>query len=652
MVSAAGPNAAPGANGCVYPPAVQTLFNQFDAAHIIWKGYAQDLGIRRPQHPRTRRGPAILRRALPRPGRIPSKLEPNPRSALASDQYLPKHFPFPWFESLVSNPGDCSSTHIASLFSPSNGLAHDLQDEATTPAFSWITPNMCSDGHDAVCHGDNLSRGLHANNPANFTGGLYAADLFLRRIVPEIEASPAFEDGGLIDITFDEAFPPFTYTHNSFANSKLVPPNAATTLANDSAGETIVGRGPVHWEPPGPNLPLIKDARGQELTPGPGHNQGLDRPSNCVKQTTSERLAPGTCILGGGGTVPGPATHPTASAPPGSETISDNSIVIIDQGRSVTDASTCHGIPPGTAVGPVVNTPVMAHAPPPAGFVDTGKFTLVSLATNRPVKTIGRVCGVKLGARTPADDPLYDFGDPTTGGGDTGSVLISPYIKPGTKVRTLYNHYSWLRTIEDLFGVAHACTQAVCRGLDGSGHLGYAAQIGLVPYGPDVFTRPNGPPARQRRHASGDGLPEWLPAPSAAVSVEQASAQRPALAVQGDTLMVDLRRSRVRVTAIGPAIPATTSASPPAEMPCSFTVTLTTVSGSVPVDADAFAVLDEYGRRHALAPVASSGLRRLASGQSLTLTLRTVLPAGEGQLIWAPDHVHRVVSWDFDVETL
>jgi len=44
LASAAGPNAAPGSNGCVYPDSVQTLFNQLDAAHVSWKGYAQDLG--------------------------------------------------------------------------------------------------------------------------------------------------------------------------------------------------------------------------------------------------------------------------------------------------------------------------------------------------------------------------------------------------------------------------------------------------------------------------------------------------------------------------------------------------------------------------------------------------------------------------------
>jgi hypothetical protein len=51
-----------------------------------------------------------------------------------------------------------------------------------------------------------------------------------------------------------------------------------------------------------------------------------------------------------------------------------------------------------------------------------------------------------------------------------------------------YNHYSWLRTMEDLFNVASSSP-----GLDGAGHIGYAAQPGLAPFGRDVFTSPDGP---------------------------------------------------------------------------------------------------------------------------------------------------------------
>ena len=58
------------------------------------------------------------------------------------------------------------------------------------------------------------------------------------------------------------------------------------------------------------------------------------------------------------------------------------------------------------------------------------------------------------------------------GGGRTGEVLLSKFIKPGTVSDVPYNHYSQLRTIEDIFGLDH---------------LGYAAQAGLAGFGSDVF---------------------------------------------------------------------------------------------------------------------------------------------------------------------
>ena len=125
-------------------------------------------------------------------------------------------------------------------------------------------------------------------------------------------------------------------------------------------------------------------------------------------------------------------------------------------------------------------------------------------SAGHPLLTTGAVSGVTLGAPTPSTDPLYDATDPTTGGGDTGSVLISPYIRPGTVSTVYYNHYSWLRTMEDLFSVRHASP-----GLDGLGHLGYAAQPGLAPFGRDVFNNRGG----QHGDQGGAGHGLWaLPA--------------------------------------------------------------------------------------------------------------------------------------------
>ncbi len=58
------------------------------------------------------------------------------------------------------------------------------------------------------------------------------------------------------------------------------------------------------------------------------------------------------------------------------------------------------------------------------------------------------------------------------GGGRIGTVLLSPLIRPGTVSTVAYNHYSLLRTIEDIFGLPH---------------LGDAAMPQVRSFGPDVF---------------------------------------------------------------------------------------------------------------------------------------------------------------------
>lgn len=59
-----------------------------------------------------------------------------------------------------------------------------------------------------------------------------------------------------------------------------------------------------------------------------------------------------------------------------------------------------------------------------------------------------------------------------SGGGRTGSVLVSPFIRPGTVSSVGYNHYAKLRSVEDYFGLSH---------------IGYAAYPGTVGFGADVF---------------------------------------------------------------------------------------------------------------------------------------------------------------------
>jgi hypothetical protein len=67
------------------------------------------------------------------------------------------------------------------------------------------------------------------------------------------------------------------------------------------------------------------------------------------------------------------------------------------------------------------------------------------------------------------------------GGGQVGALLLNPcYVSDGTvDTSTSYNHYSGLRTYEDLLGLTSG-------GSDGQGHLGFAATA--HDFGSDVFT--------------------------------------------------------------------------------------------------------------------------------------------------------------------
>jgi hypothetical protein len=575
-----GANAPNGTNGCTYPTDVPTLFNQLDATKSTWKGYAQDLGGA--QTP----GTSFTADTVPgrddavcggpgsttnNPDTDPTFLTGTAQNPLPAgvtsftgtqpnDQYVAKHFPFPWFHAItgtttgtgsaekqskgLTTPAqggtDCDSSHIANLDSPATGLFHDLQKVSTTPAFSWITPNNCSDAHDAICKGNNLSGSFtksgapiyqtptpdpETTTAVNATGGLYASDLFLKYYIPMIEKSPAFKQGGLIDVTFDEGNPPFTYSGNSFNNANAYGPtetdhpNASTGIKADAAGQNINGHN-VHSEPTGPNSTLATNSKGDQLYPGPGNNSFIDRPPVCTQTTPS--LVPADCVpgivRGGSGTNPGARTDAVAAATTTSF-VEDPAILADDTGRQVTDTTDAGGpIPANTFVGAVSDTGP-DFPPTSAGQVTNGSFQLVD-QNGSPVKPTGPVSSVTLsaegdpGSLTAGEtaDPLWDATHPTPGGGDTGSVLISPFIKPGTVSNKFYNHYSWLRTMEDLFQVSkgnnHKTLPAgtVSGGLDGLGHIGYAAQTGLAPFGKDVFNNPKGTAATR----TADHRHSWL----------------------------------------------------------------------------------------------------------------------------------------------
>lgn len=68
-----------------------------------------------------------------------------------------------------------------------------------------------------------------------------------------------------------------------------------------------------------------------------------------------------------------------------------------------------------------------------------------------------------------------------SGGGKIGTLVIGRCVAAGKQDQTAYNHYSLLRSLEDLFGIKTG-------GSDGKGHLGFAGASGLAPFGSDLFS--------------------------------------------------------------------------------------------------------------------------------------------------------------------
>ncbi len=165
--------------GCVYPENVKTLADQLTDIGLTWRGYMGDMGNDTSRESATC-GHPVLNSA------DGTQSAEKPTAGLPSgDQYATRHDPFVYFHSIIDSP-DCPS-NVVNL----SQLANDLKSVDTTPNFSFITPNLCDDGHDAPC-------------VTGQPGGLASINTFLQSLIPTIQASRAYKEDGLILITFDE----------------------------------------------------------------------------------------------------------------------------------------------------------------------------------------------------------------------------------------------------------------------------------------------------------------------------------------------------------------------------------------------------------------------------------------------------------------
>jgi hypothetical protein len=195
-------------DGCIYPKEAQTVGEQLTAKGLTWKVYAEGLGdvsgggvVPQAGASRSTTGSSISAAGgssgaggpvgAGAPKAIacwhPEFGAADPTSqAPQGDTFATFRDPFTYFDGVLHSP-ECTHDDIGI-----EGLAGDLKSAKSTPALSYIVPDLCDDGRPTPC-------------APGAPSGLPAAETFLRRVVPEILASPAYHKGGLLIITTDQA---------------------------------------------------------------------------------------------------------------------------------------------------------------------------------------------------------------------------------------------------------------------------------------------------------------------------------------------------------------------------------------------------------------------------------------------------------------
>ncbi len=139
----------PSGNG-VFPVDADNLGNQLELAGIHWRSYQEDSGT-------------------------PCNLDGN-------GLYEPKHDPFLYFNNIQKNAAVCDARSVDYSQFPADLAAGTYQ-------YMWITPNMTHNGHNPT--GDTVA-------------SIKQTDLWLSTEVPKILASTAYQNNGVLFITWDE----------------------------------------------------------------------------------------------------------------------------------------------------------------------------------------------------------------------------------------------------------------------------------------------------------------------------------------------------------------------------------------------------------------------------------------------------------------
>ncbi len=163
-------------SGCVYPSSTRTLMSQLSAKHLTWKAYVEGIN----------EGSGTPAACAHPPSGAADPSAGAPAAGATTPGYQTWRNPFVYFSSITGSSA-CASKDVGM-----STLKGDLASEKSTASFSYIAPGPCNDGNPAPC-------------APGRTDGMVAANGFLQKVVPEILASKAYKQNGLLAITVDNA---------------------------------------------------------------------------------------------------------------------------------------------------------------------------------------------------------------------------------------------------------------------------------------------------------------------------------------------------------------------------------------------------------------------------------------------------------------
>jgi len=161
--------------GCVYPVETLTIVDQLASGRFGWHAYMEGM--------------------VDEAGKRANCVHPDADTTdtPAPSAYASALNPFVHFHSLL-DLGDCATNDV-----PIEGLQADLAKAEKTANYSYISPTPCDAGATGQC-------------APGAVEGAAAADAFLAKWVPEILASPAYKEDGLLIVAFGAADPPAAET--------------------------------------------------------------------------------------------------------------------------------------------------------------------------------------------------------------------------------------------------------------------------------------------------------------------------------------------------------------------------------------------------------------------------------------------------------